>query len=69
MYDVLVILDERAKNIEISVKTVIDGGWLVVAYQQGPMGLFYLAIFEPVEARYVRVTSRDANNYMHFCEV
>ena len=65
----LYLLAERTKNVEISVATVEDD-WTVVACQDGPMGPFYSAKFNPpLEARYVRVTLRDANDYMHLCEV
>jgi hypothetical protein len=62
------ILADRAENIEISVATEY-GEWTVVAYQEGAMGLFTSLTFDTVEARYVRVTLRDIETWMHFCEV
>ncbi|XP_060596490.1 uncharacterized protein LOC132750510 [Ruditapes philippinarum] len=59
---------DRAENVEISVATVY-GEWTVVAYQEGAMGLFTSLTFDTVEARYVRVTLRDKETWMHFCEV
>jgi hypothetical protein len=66
--NIIFILADRAENVEISVATVY-GEWTVVAYQEGAMGLFTSLTFDTVEARYVRVTLRDIETWMHFCEV
>jgi hypothetical protein len=68
MRNIIFILADRAENVEVSVATEF-GNWTVVAYQKGAMGLFTSFTFDIVEARYVRVTLRDIETWMHFCEV
>jgi hypothetical protein len=66
--NIIFLLADRAENVEISVATVY-GEWTVVAYQESAMGLFTSLTFDTVEARYVRVTLKDIETWMHFCEV
>jgi hypothetical protein len=68
MQKTLVILAERAENVEVSV-AVDYGEWTVVASKAGPLGASATLTFDPVEARYVRLTLRDKETWFHLCEV
>ncbi|XP_060571081.1 uncharacterized protein LOC132729341 isoform X3 [Ruditapes philippinarum] len=59
---------ERAENVEVSV-AVEYGEWTVVASKEGPLGASATLTFDPVEARYVRLTLRDKETWFHLCEV
>jgi hypothetical protein len=65
----IVILAERARNVEISVAQENPGDWYKVAYKRGEMGIFRSFEFKPVKARYVRVTLRKKETMFHLCEV
>ncbi|XP_060568288.1 uncharacterized protein LOC132726895 [Ruditapes philippinarum] len=60
---------ERAQNIEISIAKENPGNWSMVAYKEGEMGPFMSLKFDPVQARYVRVTLRNKQTQFHLCEV
>jgi hypothetical protein len=68
MQNTLVILADRAENVEVSV-AVEYGEWTVVANKEGPLGASATLTFDPVEARYVRLTLRDKETWFHLCEV
>ncbi|XP_060586454.1 uncharacterized protein LOC132742145 [Ruditapes philippinarum] len=60
---------DRASNVEISVTTEEGGNWTVVAYQENAIGDFKSFQFDPVIARFVRITLRDKLVIFHLCEV
>jgi hypothetical protein len=69
MSNIIVILAERAQNIEISIAKENPGNWSMVAYKEGEMGPLMSLKFDPVQARYVRVTLRNKQTQFHLCEV
>ncbi|XP_060566743.1 uncharacterized protein LOC132725615 [Ruditapes philippinarum] len=60
---------ERASKVEISVATAIGGSRKVVVYHENAIRVFKSFTFDPVKARYVRITLRDKQGYLHLCEV
>jgi hypothetical protein len=54
--------------VEVTV-AVEYGEWTVVASKEGPLGASATLTFDPVEARYVRLTLRDEETWFHLCEV
>ncbi|XP_060566629.1 uncharacterized protein LOC132725510 [Ruditapes philippinarum] len=60
---------KRAQNVEISVARENPGNWNMVAYKEGELGLFMSFKFDPVKARYVRITLRNIQTMFHLCEV
>jgi hypothetical protein len=51
------------------VTTVEGGNRAMVAYHEGSIGDFKSFKFDPVKARFVRITLRDKTEEFHLCEV